>query len=156
MEFMERLLENILLSGTEPHLEIDGIFLGNISSLVPLPFLSINFFHFPLTQMTQVPFNLVVSLEMKSYCMLFRKHTLWPHWGWTHLVPHPEIRSVHLVTDFITTGQTVCQQQHHQSTWRYLLPATAGPQLYLLSWTWTKSHCSCKTSVTQVDFYIRC
>lgn len=131
MEFMERLLENILLSGAEPHLEIDGIFLGNIPPLVPVPFPSINSCHFPLTQMMHVPFNLVVSLEMKSCWMLFKKHTLRPHWGRMRLVPHPEIRSVHLATNFITTRQTA-RQQRHQSTWPYLLP-TAGPQLYLLS-----------------------
>lgn len=79
MEFMEHLLENILFSGTEPHLEIDNIFLGNIPP--PVLFLSINSFYIPLTQMMQVPFNLFVSLELKSSSISFKKHTLWPSWG---------------------------------------------------------------------------
>lgn len=40
---MEHLLENILLSGTEPHLEIDNIFLGNIPP--PVLFLYKFFLH---------------------------------------------------------------------------------------------------------------
>lgn len=146
---MECLLVNILLSGTDPHLEIDNIFLGNIPP--PAPFLSLNSFYIFLTQMMQVPFNLFVSLELKSYSILFKEHTLWASWGWLQLVPHPEIMSVHLATKLVITRQTV-RQQLYQSTWLCLLPTTAEPQWYLLSWTWLKSHCNWKISVTQVDF----
>lgn len=47
MRYMKWLLESILLSGTEPHLEVDNIFLVNVPP--PVSFISINPLYIPLT-----------------------------------------------------------------------------------------------------------
>lgn len=81
--------------------------------------------------MTQIPFNLFVSLKLKS-CSTSKEHALSPSWDRVQLFPHLEIRSIYLAMKLITTRQTVYQQLY-QNTWLYLIPTAPGPQAYLLA-----------------------